>query len=78
MQGRMEEIASRKLYIAQRSVSAKATKSMRAPTVGIITAGSAVAVLSLDKKWMEVEFFDFMSGSSNHGWVTRKDFRRKK
>jgi hypothetical protein len=78
VQGRLTQIAPRKLYIAQRSVPAKATKSMKAPITGIVAGGSVVAVLSFDKKWMEVEFFDFMSGSANRGWVTKKNFRGQK
>ena len=74
---RLSEIAPRHLYIARRSINAKAAKSMKAPITGTIMAGSTAAVLRFDRKWIEVEFLDLLSGKPSRGWITKKNFRRQ-
>ncbi|WP_316201286.1 MULTISPECIES: hypothetical protein [unclassified Bradyrhizobium] len=75
-QERISEIAPRYLYVAKRSVAAKAMKSMRSPAAGVIEMGATVAVVTFDRKWIEVEFFDPLSGRAARGWVTKKNFIR--
>jgi hypothetical protein len=78
IQEKRSQVLPLPLYIAQRAVPVKANRNMRSQTVGIVTAGSTAAIHNFDGKWIEIEFFDFVRGGSSRGWVTKKNFKRKK
>jgi hypothetical protein len=70
------ELPQRQLYQARRRVLVKAERKMLSVTVGQVNVGEQVAIRQIDGKWIEFDYFDYVSGQASHGWAVKKYFRR--
>jgi hypothetical protein len=51
---------------------------MDSDIVGQVNIGEQVAIRRIDGKWIEFDFFDYISGRASHGWAVKKYFSRVK
>lgn len=64
------------VYRVDRATPVKAERKMKSQTIGWIQVGQAVFVVARDKKWVQIEYTDLATGTSETGWVVKKYLKR--
>lgn len=64
------------VYRVDHAVSVKAERKMKSQTIGWLQLGQAVFVVAWDKKWVQIEYTDLATGTSDTGWVVKKYLKR--
>jgi hypothetical protein len=62
-------------YIVKRETPVKALRQMRSETISNVYPNQIVEVVKKDGKWIEIRFYDHLSGITRSGWVVKKYFK---
>jgi uncharacterized protein YgiM (DUF1202 family) len=58
--------------VAAASLRIRAEPSMESKIIGKLTRNSLVRVITKEKSWVRIEYFDFVDGSTSEGWVAHR------
>jgi hypothetical protein len=63
-------------YIVKRETPVKALRQMRSETISNVYPNQVVDLVKKDSKWIEIRFYDHLSGLTRTGWVVKKYLKR--